>query len=136
MTMLTPAARQLKKSSMTVMASYFLIFAGTFYTNVRLHPTGALLWILASLPVIPILIVIVLMGRYLRDESDEYKRDLAIRCLLWGTAGCIAVNFLSGLLAIYGWKGELPPFSAFWVFFVFVMAAKLSYRVKNRPAED
>jgi hypothetical protein len=134
--MMSPAARQLRKSGLTVMAGYFLIFTATFYANVRLHPTGAVLWILASLPVIPILIVIVLMGRYLRDERDEYKRDLAIRCLLWGTAGCIAVNFFSGFLAIYGWKGELPPFSAFWVFFIFMMAAKLSYRAQNRPAED
>ena len=118
------------------MAAYFVIFIGSFYANARLHATGVALWVLAILPVIPIIAVIVLFGRYLRDERDEFKRDVVVRCLLWGTAGCVAVDMLSNYLRIYGWKGDFPPFTSFWVFFLFMMAAKLSYRAKNRIPEE
>jgi hypothetical protein len=113
-----------------------VIFAGAFYVSVRLHPTGLMLWVLAAMPVAPILAVIVLMGRYLRDERDEYKRDLVIRCLLWGTAGCVGTNLFCGFLQIFGWKGGLPPFIGFWVFALFMYAAKLTYRVANRVPSD
>jgi len=118
------------------MAAYFVIFLGSFYANMRLHATGVALWVLAVLPVIPIVTVIVLFGRYLRDERDEFKRDVVVRCLLWGTAGCLAVDMLSNYLRIYGWKGEFPPFTSFWVFALFMMAAKLSYRAQNRVPEE
>jgi hypothetical protein len=135
--MQSPATRRLRKEGLMVMAVYFVVFPLSFYANSRLHPSGPLLWVLASLPVIPILIVIALMGRYLHDERDEYKRDLTVRCLLWGTAGCVACNMIAGFLTIYGWKGALPPFSGFWAFFIFMLAAKLSYRAANRvPADE
>src|SRR5665213_1258331 len=137
LTMESPASRRLRKDGRNVMAGYFVIFFASFYADMKLHPTGVALWALAVLPVIPIVGVIVLFGRYLRDERDEFKRDVVARCLLWGTAGCLATDLVADYLRIYGWKGDLPPFTSFWVFFVFMMAAKLSYRAKNRvPAEE
>src|ERR1700761_9547002 len=124
----SPASRRLRKEGLTVTAAYFVIFIASFYANMRLHATGVTLWVLAVLPVIPIIGVIVLFGRYLRDERDEFKRDVVVRCLLWGTAGCLATDMVANYLRIYGWKGELPPFTSFWVFFIFMITAKLSYR--------
>jgi hypothetical protein len=130
-------SRRFRKSGLMLTASYFMVFFGSFYLDTRMHPVGGELWALASLPVLPIVGVIVLFGRYLRDERDEYKRELTMRFLLWGTAGCLAVNMFAGFLSIYGWKGRFPPFSGFWAFFVFMLAAKLTYRVKNRvPADE
>ena len=119
------------------MAGYFVIFFASFYADMRLHPTGVGLWALAILPVIPIIGVIVLFGRYLQDERDEFKRDVVVRCLLWGTAGCLATDMAANYLRIYGWKGDFPPFMSFWVFITFLLAAKLSYRAQNRiPADE
>jgi len=134
--MQSSASRRLRKEGLTVVAAYFVIFICSFYADMRLQPTGFALWALAALPVIPIIAVIVLFGRYLRDESDEFKRDVVVRCLLWGTAGCLATDLLADYLRIYGWKSDFPPFTSFWVFFVFMMAAKLSYRAKNRVLEE
>ncbi len=132
----TVVSRNFRKAGLMVTASYFVIFFASFYADLRLHPTGAALWAIALLPVLPIVGVIVLFGRYLRDEPDEYKRELTMRFLLWGTAGCVAMNMFAGFLTIYGWKGQMPPFSGFWAFFVFMLAAKLTYRVKNRVPVD
>ena len=134
---MTSASRRLKRAGLWTVGWYFLVFLSTFYANARLHPQGVMLWVLAVLPVLPMLFAIVLFGRYLRDESDEYKRELTMRFLLWGTAGCLAVNMLAGFLAIYGWKGALPPFSGFWAFFVFMLAAKMKYKASNPvPADE
>jgi hypothetical protein len=134
--MQSPATRRLRKEGLTVVAAYFVVFICSFCVDMKLHATGLSLWALAVLPVIPMVGVIVVFGRYLRDERDEFKRDVVVRCLLWGTAGCVAVDLLSGFLRIYGWTGEFPPFTSFSVFFVFMIAAKLSYRAKNRVPVD
>jgi hypothetical protein len=134
--MQSPASRRLKKEGLTTVGVYFAVFLCSFFVDMKIHATGVLLWSLAVLPVVPLVGVIVLFGRYLRDERDEFKRDVVVRCLLWGMAGCLAVDLLSDYLRIYGWTGEFPPFTSFWVFFVFMIAAKLSYRAKNRVPVD
>jgi hypothetical protein len=132
----TAVSKRFRKTSFTVLGAYFVIFSACMLVYDRLHPTGAAVWVLATLPVLPILGVIALMGRYLRDEPDGFKRDVTVRCLLWGCAGCVAENLFAGYLWIFGWKGQLPPFMGFWVFFAFMMGAKLSYKLQNKvPAE-
>jgi hypothetical protein len=135
--MLSPVARKFRKASLTVLGSYFLIFLSANYAAERVHPAGTLLCVLAALPVIPILVIVLLFGQYLREEKDEYKRDLAVRCLLWGTGGTLLMNFFAGFLRIFGWKGQMFPFTDFFVFALLVIAAKVSYRAANRvPADD
>ena len=135
--MLSPVARKFRKTSFIVLSGYFVLFPVANYVADRTHPTGIVLGMLALLPVLPILGVVSLMGQYLRNEKDGYKRDLAVRCLLWGTAGMMIVNLFSTYLRLFGWKGQLFPFSEFFVFLVFMAAAKLSYRMSNRvPADE
>jgi len=132
----TAVSKRFRKTSFTVLGFYFLTFFACIFVSDRIHPTGAAIWILATLPVLPILGVIFLMGRYLRDEPDEFKRDTTVRCILWGTAGCVAENMFAGYLWIFGWKGQLPPFMGFWIFFLFMMTAKLFYKLQNKvPSE-
>ena len=122
---------------MITLAAYFVVFALSDYLVFRTQPTGASLWLLSALPVFPMLYVIALIGRYLREERDEFKRDLCVRCLLWGAAGAMAVDLLSGFLHIFGWKGQLVPFSELFVFAALMLAAKLTYRISHRvPANE
>jgi len=134
--MLSPAARKYLKSSLIVLTSYVVLFPLAGYVADRIHPTGVVLWMLAALPVLPILGVMSLMGQYLRNEKDNYKRDLAVRCVLWGTAGMVIVHLFSSYLRIFGWKGQFFPFCEFYVFALFMLVAKISYRVKNRVTAD
>jgi L-asparagine transporter-like permease len=134
--MLSPVARKFRKTSLTVLCSYFLLFLSADYAAQRVHPAGVLLWVLSALPILPIFVIILLFGKYLREERDEYKRDMAVRCLLWGTGGALLTNFFAGFLTIFGWKGQMFPFSEFFVFTALVIAAKLTYRVANRVPED
>ena len=134
--MLSPAARKYRNTGLSVMVSYFVLFPLADYVAERTHPAGAALYLLAVVPLLPIAVVLVLLVKYLRDEKDGYKRDLAVRCLLWGTAGAVMVNLFSGFLRIFGWKGQLFPFTEFFVFALMMIAAKLSYRVADRITTD
>jgi len=132
----TAVGKRFKQDGFKLMAVYFVIYFGCFAAHLWWLTAEKWTWVLAILPVLPIVGVITLMGRYLRDETDEYKRDVTIRCLLWGAAGAVSMSLLGGFLWIFGWKGQLPPFLGFWVFFVLMMVAKLSYKVQNRVPED
>ena len=130
------AQRRLRKSMAWILAEYLIVFVGTFYCAQKYHPTGALVWIFAAFPLLPMVMMFVLFGRYLRDERDEYKRAMVIRCVLWGTAGAMTLHLLTGFLQIFEWKGQMPPFSELWVFVLFMGIAKLSYRVADRVPAD
>lgn len=132
----TAVSRNFRKNGLRIVLCYFVVFLATFYANYKLHPVGPALWILASLPVVPLLSVIFLMGRYLRDERDEYKRDMVVRTLLWGTAGSMSVTLFSGYLRLFGWTGQFPPLTEFFTFVAFALIAKFSYRAANKPAEE
>lgn len=134
---MTLAKKHLMKRGAVVMVGYFVSFIGAALLVDRIHPEGAALWLMAALPVLPILVVMYLMGLYLREETDEYHRDLVVRCLLWGAAGAVATSMFAGFLRLFGWKGQLPPFCDFFVFALFMMVAKVTYKVANRaPAAE
>lgn len=99
-------------------------------------PTGLALFLMAALPALPVIAIFAAVGMYFKEEQDEYQRSVLIGCMLWGTGALLTVLIFASFLKIFGWKGHMPPFLGFWVFFVFMMAAKITYRVRNRVTGD
>jgi hypothetical protein len=129
--MKSPATRAYQKRSYAVLASYFVIFAGTDLFVDRVHPVGWELYACVAVPFVPLLTVFILTGVYLKAERDEFKRELMMRCLLWGAGACLSVNVFSGFLRIFGWHGQTPPFMELFAFCIAAIAAKFTYRVAN-----
>jgi hypothetical protein len=135
--MQSPASKKFLKSSLSVWLSDFVLFGTAYYLVHHLHPSGVTLWLLAAMPVLPVVVFVALVGRYLHEERDGYKRDLAVRYLLWGTAGAVTVNLFSCYLHIFGWKGQMFPFAEFFIFVIMMVLAKISYRIANPvPADE
>jgi hypothetical protein len=124
-----------KKYQITVaveMLAYMVITWGVT-DHVRKYPaSGVELFVLAALPSVPILGVLLAVGVYLREEQDEFQRNIMVRCLLWGTAAVLAVSAFVSFLVSFGWKGSAPPFLDFVLFWIVMGIAKLSYRIANR----
>ena len=119
------------------MVAYVVIMFGVSSHVDRYHPAGVELYALAALPSVPIIGVLVAVGIYLRDQRDEYQRDLMVKCVLWGTAGVLALTAFLGFLRSFGWKGSVPPFTEFVTFWILVGAAKAYYKLMNRvPADE
>jgi hypothetical protein len=128
-----------KKYQITValeMASYLLIIFGVSTFVHRHHPTGGELYALAAMPSVPILGVLFAVWAYLRDEKDEYQRDMMIKSILWGTAAVLAMTAFFGFLRSFGWTGSVPPFTEFVTFWLLVALAKFCYRFVGRVKAD
>lgn len=82
-------------------------------------PEGWLAYAIAVLPALPILGVIVIMGLYLVEETDEFMRMRHAMAMLAGLGLILSVTVVWGFLEIYMHVSHLNPF---WVFPGFCMA--------------
>lgn len=76
----------------------------------NLEPSVAVTWLLAMLPIVPILGMIYVMGRYIAEEQDEYLRHRAIMASLVGLGFVLAIGSFWGFLETF----ELVPHVPGW----------------------
>lgn len=114
--------RYLKRFIPTMVAYIVLVFGASFVFD-QLDLAGPVAWALAIAPAIPILGVIAVMGLYLKEETDEFQRNILVESMLWGFGLTMAVTSVWGFAEIYVHALPLP---AFWVFPMFCMGMGLS----------
>lgn len=112
---------------------YFLAFFWAFRYVRHHHPQGVALYLCAALPWIMMCGFIASTGLYLYEEHDGYAREIAMRCLLWGTAGLMATNFFVMFLHMFGWQGQAPRVLEICMFAAAAAVARIAYSVSNRP---
>ena len=130
------AQRKYLQRGLAVMLAYFALLVSAVTITHRLHPQGWLLYGTALLPSLPIFALLFVVARYLREERDEFQRDTVIRCLLWGVAAMVATELFTSFLRNFGWQGTVPPFTGFYIFCASMIAAKFTYRLRNRVPDD
>ena len=74
----------------------------------RMELSGAVAFLVALMPVIPILAMIWVMGRYLVEEQDEYLRYKAMIASLAGLALVLAAGSFWGFLETFGLVPHMP----------------------------
>jgi hypothetical protein len=74
------------------------------------HHSVFLAYVLAVLPTIPVIGIIVVVGRYLTRETDEFIRMIVVQAILWGLGVTMAVDTFLGGLLIYPTLTRLIPF--------------------------
>jgi small-conductance mechanosensitive channel len=109
----TPAARRYMKRFVPTMIGYVVAVMGTSIAVDRLHPAGALLVTLSILPALPILALLLVIGLYVREETDEYLRQRIVSAMLIGIGAVLAVASVLGFLQIYRAIGQVDVFWAF-----------------------
>ncbi len=131
----TNAAKRsyLQRSFGVALAYIALVFVTRLLIN-HFHPQGWQLYLVAVLPTVPLLYFAWVVGRYLKEEKDEYQRDIIVRGMLWGTAAALAVTIFVGFLRSYGWQGQIPPFTEFMTFWGVAGISKLAYSAGSRTA--
>ncbi len=100
----------------TGMLCYVVILFAAVWLLRHAPPEGWLRYPIALAPAIPILGVLVAMGRYLVEEPDEFGRAVLVQSMLWGLGLVLAFTtawgFLEGL-------ADAPHFPLYMVFPVF-----------------
>jgi hypothetical protein len=133
---LNAAKKGLVRRVAVALVTYELVWCGAYFWVDRAKPAGTMLFVMALLPTLPVVGMIVALGRYLGEEADEFHRQLVVRCLLWGTAAVMTSVCFHLFLQLFGWKGNWPAVVELGVFAVAMLVAKLTYRVANRVPAD
>lgn len=119
----SPAAQRYRRRAMPTMAVYVVTILGVALVFKHFHPTGPIAWVLAVLPALPILGVIAQMALYLKEETDEFLRNVLVEAMLWGAGLTLVVMTVWGFLEIYAHAPKLP---SFWAFPFFCLGMGLS----------
>jgi hypothetical protein len=119
----SPAGRRYLRRFIPTMAAYVVLVFGASFAIDRLELGGPVAWALAIAPSLPILGVIAIMGLYLKEETDEFQRNILIESMLWGFGLTMAVTSVWGFLEIYV---DAPALPSFWAFPIFCGAMGLA----------
>ncbi len=95
------------------MAAYVftLMISASLFAGV--HPSPWLAWPLALTPAVAITATIVVMGLYLREETDELERAIAGESALWATGGLLAIATTWGFLERFGLVVHVEAWAVF-----------------------
>jgi hypothetical protein len=109
----TPAARRYLKRFAPTMIAYVVVLFSATYAVKAFHPSGAALIALSILPALPIIAVLVVIGLYLVEETDEYLRQRIVTAMLFGIGVVLAVSTVLGFLQINDVVGKVDVFWGF-----------------------
>jgi hypothetical protein len=116
---LSPAMRRYLARFMPTMATYIVVLLTCVFAIDSWSPTGPLLWLLAVAPALPMVGIIVVMGLYLVEETDEFQRTILVQSLLWG------IGITLGAASIWGFleNEHLVPHAPSFLWFPFFCGA-------------
>lgn len=107
---LSTAAGRYLTGIITTSMAYVFGLGIALWTFRNLDPSVGVTWLLAMLPILPILTMIYVMGRYIVEETDEYLRHRAIMASLVGLGFVLAIGSFWGFLETF----ELVPHVPGW----------------------
>jgi hypothetical protein len=77
----------------------------------QLDPRGPLLWLVATLPALPVFYFVYTLHAYLREEQDEYLKMRFVEQALWGLGLLLVLATFYGFLESFG----VVPHAAGWL---------------------
>lgn len=118
------------------MGAVALVYLGTVWVITRYihqhHPTGSKLFVLAAVPAFDVIAMLVVVGMYLREEVDEFKRYQLIISILWAIGFTLALMAFIDFLRSYQSIAAPPPFMEFTVFWISMALVQGILSFRNR----
>jgi hypothetical protein len=132
----TRAARSYTRRIMITMAFYMVACILAVAARNNLHTDRFLVIILAIATAIPLVAVIAIVGLYLKEETDEFQRELLVQQLLWATGLTLTSTSTWGMLEMFSGLPRLPAFYIFVIFWIFFGLASFPLRRRYRTVAD
>jgi hypothetical protein len=101
---------------LTLLYAIFLLIAVYSFKQQLLH--GALAWLAAVLPALPLIGIFGATGRYLIEEKDEYVRMVLVRQSLWAGPFALSAATVWDFLESFDLGGHVKTFyiAILWFF--------------------
>ena len=119
----TKASFRYQARLLPTMLVYVLFVFITQWAFHHSHPTGAMVYLLAILPAVPLVGSIAIVGLYIAEESDEFQRSILIKSMLWGFGVALAIGSTWGCLEDFA---NAPHRSAFYAYLSFWIVNAIS----------
>ena len=113
--------------TMVVYLVFLFIAQWTFHHH---RPVGALAYLLAILPALPLVASLAIVGLYIAEETDEFLRSILIQSMLWGLGGALSVGTVWGFLEDFAKAPHLSTFYVYVFFWIFMGIAKPFIRMR------
>ncbi|MGA2754428.1 MAG: hypothetical protein ABSE53_11730 [Terracidiphilus sp.] len=125
-TIKSPAQRRWVRSCWISAALVVPLVIGAAAAFRLYHLRGFPAYVVAVLPTLPILWVLVELGRYLAVEKDEFQRNILVQCVLGGTGGTLATTTIWGYLEDFA---RAPHLDLVYIYLIFWLWVLVSYPV-------
>lgn len=122
------AQRVLRRRAIPIMSLYFVLFALVDWLFSNHSIPGVASYLLAVAPAIPLIAAIVILGRYIREETDEFKRAVFVESLLWALGATMVLTTAWGFIEMFVPGIHVPVLWVFPVFCAMAAASKLFVR--------
>jgi hypothetical protein len=126
------AVNRYNKRFFATMPFYVGFLLGAIYILKHYHPGRVATVLLSILPSLPIIAIIVIVGLYIKEETDEFQRAVYLQALLWTTGITLAVASVWGFLEMFANLPHVPTFytfPAYWFLFgICYPLVRLQYR--------
>jgi amino acid permease len=129
---LSTAAKRYARRFTAAMSLYALALVVAIGAYIRIQPTGVLAYALAIAPAIPLVAAIVIIGLYLREETDEFERAVQVESALWATGGMLAIATVWGFLETFRLAPNVPTWAVFPIWAVLLGPAQIIARWRYR----
>jgi hypothetical protein len=114
------------------MLIYAVALVGSVFLHTKGWSAGPSGYLLAALPALPIGGVFLVLGLYLKEEGDEFMRQLFVwACLIGAAATFIEATFL-GFLEVFGKVAHAPAYWMSIAFFAQFGVANVLLRWRSR----
>ncbi len=113
------ARRYLRRIAISTIVYVFAVFLTLHAVNRGRVPLPEAIG-LAMIPSLPIVAIIATVGLYLKEEKDEFQRELVIQSLLWAAGATLSVTSFWSFLHIFGRVPAVDGFHVFVMFWLFV----------------
>jgi hypothetical protein len=132
----TPAFKRYQRRVQVAMVAYVVVILGAVRIVKHDAPVGWHLYFWSVLPALPVIAVIVAMGRYLTEEKDEYQRLRMMQAILVGTAALLSTVIVNDFVQTFAHAVAFPPFTGFIAFAAAMAIVQGVQRLRDRSSGD
>lgn len=133
--MRTEAAKRYQRRFAIVTTAYVALVAGNSVLTNQVDPAPLVSGVMAVLSALPIAGMLVVLGLYLREESDEFLRNRIITSMLVATGVLLSLTSVIGMLQFAFLVGPVKAFLAFPVWCAVWGVTQIIFNWRDRRAD-